>query len=463
MTKSMEEPRVVRRERGPLHGKSRQEYGVLLFETTSTRVGERSRSFQHTRNADDTVTTEPSEKVASSVKYQRCAMAGHGPPSKIPSQRPSIHHSDSLSYQNGSKADHSQLATDDPKFQRSGWLKRAKRVGFAIPAGQIEPQDPTDGRLGDGLPHIVGDGATEVSDEGDKVNIERHHDKRTVQANIGFEKDDVVNPLETRCMDANTASEITICRRSVKISPSICNRNDKGHFKSQQKGATITDPNYKEDAGNVQPYVHANTPEDGWKIIERVSQGYHTVFQQEILDSNVLRSSRQGSRPNQASKPPELGPQSRMNRRPEVRETPSKSLFSGSCTAPKHTIVPNGGTYSTITQSTSTYSTNRSFHPTELTITTNPLDPPQTPQIPHPTNSYLSHAIAQLNHPNNKQSSHTVMRRKSHISNNNSTGSAKVRPDLSVPSQGNLQLGVTPRLKRRMSRVPFVPPFKKGM
>jgi hypothetical protein len=477
ITKSMEESRVVRRERGPLHGKTRQEYDVLLFETTSTRIGERSRSFQHTKNADDTVTTEPSEKVASSVKYQRCAMA-----SKIPSQRPSIYHSNALSYQNGSQADHSQLATDDPRFQRSGWLKRAKKVGFATPAGQIEPQDPTDGRLGDGLPYIVGEayGATEVSDYDDKVKIGRHHDKRSGQTKIDFENDEDVNPLERRCIDANTASEMTLCRRSVKISPSICNRNDKRHFRSQQKGTTISGPDYKEDAGNVQPYEDGNTPEDGWKIIERVPQGNHAVFQEDIVDGDVSRPSRQGSRPNQASvhlstampssplhalkgsKSPELGSQSRdrrVSRRPEVRETPSKSFLSDSRDGPRHTIVSNGGVYYTTAQSISIPLIET---PTEVTFTTSPLDLPRTTQIPCafplPTSSYLSHATAQLNYPN-KPSSHKVIRRKSHISNS-STRSAKVRPDISVPKSGGLELGMTPRLKRRMSRVPFVPPFK---
>lgn len=372
----MEESRVVRRERGPLHGKIRQEYDVLLFETTSTRIGERSRSFQHTRNAGDTFTTEPSEKVASSVEYQRCAMADHGPPSKIPSQRPSIYHSNALSYQNGSQADHSQLATDDPRFQRNGWLKRAKKVGFATPAGQFEPQDPTDGRLGDDLPCIVGEayGATEVSDYDDKVNVGRHHDKSSGQTNIDFENDEDVNPLERRCIDANTASEMTLCRRSVKTSLSICNRNDKRHFRSQQKGTTVSGPDYKEDAGDVQPYEDGNTPEDGWKIIERVPQGNHAVFREDILDGDVSRRSRQGSRPNQASvhlstampssplhalegsKSPELGSQSRdrrVSRRPEVRETPSKSFLSDSRDGPRHTIVSNGGVHFTTAQSTS--------------------------------------------------------------------------------------------------------------
>lgn len=68
ITKSIQEPRVVRTKQGPLRGETRKENGVLLWDTTSTQIGETSRSFQPARNANETFATKTLGKVASSVK-----------------------------------------------------------------------------------------------------------------------------------------------------------------------------------------------------------------------------------------------------------------------------------------------------------------------------------------------------------------------------------------------------------
>ena len=66
--------------------------------------------------------------------------------------------------------------------------------------------------------------------------------------------------------------------------------------------------------------------------------------------------------------------------------------------------------------------------------------------------NYFSTAVEQLNSPT--KGPHSVVRRKSQIQ-----GFSRSRR--SHVEKGSLELGVTPRLKRTMSNVPFRPPFKE--
>lgn len=241
-------------------------------------------------------------------------------------------HSNVSSYQHRNNAEHSQLTNNDSRLQRSGWLKQAKKVGFATPAGQIEPQDPMDGRLGDCLPYIVGEahGATEVSDYDDKVNIRGCHDKRSGQTKTDLKNDEGVDPL--RYINDDVAVETNLYRRSA------------------------TD--------NVHLFDEGMTLKQDGKVIEDVSQGNHAYTQEHILDDNASRPSRQGPQPYQASvhlltampsspsralkrsKTPELGSRGlikRVRKLREVRETPDRSFFSDTRNVTRHTIVSNGG------------------------------------------------------------------------------------------------------------------------
>ncbi len=89
-------------------GKLDVDNGLLISENTSTQNRREKRSLQPAEDAD---------------------------PFKVPSQRASMSHSSILLDQSDSNTKHDHVTTNDYRFQQSGWLKRAKKVGFTTPSG----------------------------------------------------------------------------------------------------------------------------------------------------------------------------------------------------------------------------------------------------------------------------------------------------------------------------------------
>lgn len=290
--------------------------------------------------------------------------------SKLSSQRPSICHLDVSSYQHDSNADHGQPTTDGLLLQRSGWLKRAKKVGFTTPAGQIEHRDQKDSRQGGSLPYIVREAhdAGGISDD-NKVDARRYHNKRIGQTKTDFKNDEDIDPWEQRRIDADTASETDLRRRSENTSIS----NGERPFRSERRGTrsqrnpTIRNLEIISGTGDIHSPEEGTTPE----IIERVSQRNNVIFREDIVD-DVSRPSRREFRPYQASvrlpaatpssplhalkrsESRELGSQCEVrtvSRLPEIRETPERSSFSDTRDGPRHTTVLNRGVYYKTAQS----------------------------------------------------------------------------------------------------------------
>ena len=88
--------------------------------------------------------------------------------------------SDISSHRLDRSGEHSQVGTNRPGVQRRGWLKRAKKVGFATSADHVELRDQRDMRIGTSLLHIIAgaDNKKEDSSEYGKVDTRGYHNKQ---------------------------------------------------------------------------------------------------------------------------------------------------------------------------------------------------------------------------------------------------------------------------------------------
>ena len=391
-----------------------------------------------------------------------------------PSQRhlhkPSIYNLDISSNHLDGNEDYSQPTANNLRFQRSGWLKRAKAVALINSAGDVENQDQVEIRRVDSLSHIVAgaDSNKGVSDEHGKVDTRGDYNTQSKETKtyIGTNEEDSL-----LVMRSDPAANM-----SKKLKSTVCHseqpsrtqqRRSQRNSTSPSPGAHPNDPTRK----NFSALENNTVPQKAFGVMQHLTQYRHAASQEDILGNDNLTS--QQRYPLRHVAPPsipsvvafssyyslersascELGSQYQVQSVSRLRDIRG-STITNTRDNPKHATIMNGGICPNTTMSNHLLI----HHPPDLTFTTQ-ASPPQT-------HTYFTHPTAQLSSPTTScNSPPKEIRRKSRfpagVYGAGSWSTGKVRKCGLGGSQGSLELGVTPRLKRRMSRVPFVPPFKR--
>ena len=287
-------PQNTQGRQGPVNRETQVENASLRSGITLTQIIGESLSFQPTEDTDDIGVVNQSGKVGNLPSDKHAPRLVTAQPSRIPSQLPSICHSDVSLPQSDHIAECSQPTTNDPGFRRSGWLKRAKKAGFGNPVHNRH-MDQTGIRHGDGLRYTATEAdSLKSADEDGEVKVEGSHNERRRPTNADFKPGDDVARLNKRS-------------------------------------------------------IFHLLGEDSVVLVSRDS---HVVFQEDQLVKEISNPPRRRSRPYQtpldlhsaapAFHPPTFGPlasQSQVVRasiRPEIRETPDKPLVADTRDDPSH-------------------------------------------------------------------------------------------------------------------------------
>ena len=188
--------------------------GILATDITLNEFARGKGPFQPVSYADYMHERKQLGKLESSTEQPRRSIAETVHRSKNPS--PCMPQLDVSPHDLDPSTEHVQHTFNSIDFQRSGWLRRVKKVGFACTAGQNESQNQTDMRHEDTFPFFVMkvDGAENSIGFASKSSKGGFHSKPNCVGTAGFKIDEEPDSSIERSNDANVVPEIDLSRTS---------------------------------------------------------------------------------------------------------------------------------------------------------------------------------------------------------------------------------------------------------